>query len=359
MRLLASTSESTRRAVRRTGCERSPDSGDVNRSSRFGYRGPGSAHLLEAAATFVGAAVGAGVFIALHTPEWNTDVAEYQRITRGIEPTYGPFGVRLLTPVLARVVPIEWIATFGLAVAATFLVAFLRPIVGAWRWFGLLLFAVGSGTIALTEPRRVDGLTLAFVAVGFFLMARRSWISLAVLMACAVVNHDLVLLLLPPTLVVGWWRERDVGTWVPVVAGVAAYLALHHTSLVWGHPIGSGVRFETGFFREMAWQPVAIRSSGSVPLAIVRELLTGLGGALLLAPLGWRLLPRWLRDCAVIIPAGLALWFIASDWYRTVSPAYPLVIAAACLGARRLVASVRTRTRPSVDAEPNEPSVAV
>ena len=307
----------------------------------------------ESVLTFLVSAALAGAFIAIHRPEWNTDVSEYRAITAGVEPSYGPFGARLLTPTLARWVPVEVVTTVGLAIATTFLLAFLRPVVGSWRWCGIVLFASGTAVIALTEPRRVDGLTLAAVAVAFWCIQGRRWWILTAVMVCGVSNHDLVLVLLPAIVVVGWWRDRDVRAGAPVIAGLVVYGVLHHTSLVWGHPIGSGVRFEPDYFRVMAWQPVAIRSSGSVPVAFLRETLTGLGGAALIAPFGWRFLPPWLRDCAVVLPAGLVLWFIASDWYRTISPAFPLVIAAACLGLRWGVA----RVRPPAPTGPQEPLI--
>jgi hypothetical protein len=281
-----------------------------------------------------GVAVVAGwLWIAVRTPAFNTDVGQYAKITRGVQP-YHQFGARILTPVLARVVPIESITVVGVGVAAAALVAFLQPIVGSWKWVGVGVFLTGPALIAWEQPRRVDGLLFAAVAATFWLLERRRWGWLGIVLALGVANHELLLVALPAVAVVGW-REREWRAVWPVAAGVCTYLLLTRTNLVWGRPLGpAGRPIDASFFRLMAWEPVAIRAGGSVPRALARELLVGLGAGSALAVAGWRLMPRWLRDCAVMAPVALALWLVASDWYRTVTPLFPLVSCAACFGAR-------------------------
>ena len=58
----------------------------------------------ELLVTFVGAVAVSGLFMALVPPHYVTDVDQYRLVTEGRRPTWGPFGARVLTPVLARAV---------------------------------------------------------------------------------------------------------------------------------------------------------------------------------------------------------------------------------------------------------------
>jgi hypothetical protein len=108
---------------------------------------------------------------------------------------------------------------------------------------------------------------------------------------------------------------------------VLVYVLIHYTSLVYGSTVHSPFGSAEYIHDNLALRR---RLDGNFINSVVFAFATSFGGVWMLAVLGFRRAPRFLRATAIILPALGLIFLNASDWDRVLTFAFPVVIVLAC-----------------------------
>lgn len=249
--------------------------------------------------------------------------------------TPSPFSNRILSPMIAALLPLPAQWAFAVVAAVWTGVAFaaLDRLLGSMFpsrtvWLGLALLATcGPLRQVLEVPAYIDAGTLATSCVVFVGLRERRWLLVVVALAFGVANHEMALLLVVPIGLTAW-RERKLadGMLAAVVAG-AAWWFLHRSGLV--IDINNAPNLTDPVWRAEV-VGVNVDQYHSVAGAVWWHAMTGWGVALILAPLGWRRAPQLARDGVWILPLCAVACLGATNWGRMFTPAAPVLIVLAC-----------------------------
>lgn len=231
--------------------------------------------------------------------------------------------VRLLSLVMPYERAFDRVSTaFYLAAIAGMLwslFAFLRV------WFGdeaaLIASLVAACTIRIAMRQHdyapYSFLEPIFVALALLAMLRRQHVWLGVLVALASFNRETAVFLVPLYLVTSDWSRQ---AWVRTMAYGAIWAAIFF-----------GVRAVSGDAERYWTIERVFRTNMAQPLLAAANLAMLLGVFWLLAPLGWRRAPAFVRRSALIVPAYLVTVAVWGIWWevRLLMPLYPIVFALA------------------------------
>jgi hypothetical protein len=156
-----------------------------------------------------------------------------------------------------------------------------------------------------------------FVALALLAMLRRHHVRLAIIVVLASFNRETAVFLVPLYLVTSDWSGQ---AWLRT----AAYGAM------WAM-IFFGVRAISGDADRYWTIERVFRTNMAQPLLAATNLAMLLGVFWLLAPLGWRRAPSFIRRSAAIIPAYLLTVAVWGIWWevRLLMPLYPILFALA------------------------------
>ena len=210
-----------------------------------------------------------------------------------------PFRSRIFTPMLVSALPFPVPVGFAFvtAVATGATVAVMDRLLRRWFpvrvvWLGLALLVVAPNLVNIADPYRVDAALAAFCAAIMLALATKRWVWILLLMPLAVVNHELVAVMLIPIGITAW-RERRVPDAVLVAAlSIAAWWVMHLTGWVVLEN-DRGNLLDADYREEMIrWNAYKYRT---VPGAVWAHFIASIGILGLLAPFGWRRARRWRR----------------------------------------------------------------
>lgn len=257
-----------------------------------------------------------------------------------------PFRFRVGTPLLVAALPVSEETGFHLVTWAGLLGAALvvrrttAAIAGARRGRAAALLFVTSGAvlIAVRTPYASEPLALLATAGALELGRRRSWAVAGLVIAGGVLARESTLFALVP--LAAWavatergWRARArAGAWV-AVPGIAVYLLLHRTPLLYGVVPTERIQTPAEVWRWNRSEP------GGIVRYLVAAALGSLGLLWLLLPRAWRRGDRWVRCSLLLLAPLLASTQLATDWGRVVGFAAVVVApAVAATAPARLLA---------------------
>jgi hypothetical protein len=249
-----------------------------------------------------------------------------------------PFVFRILTPWTVWALPFGTEAGFklvniaGVAGSAGVLYLYARTFFDRTAALRAVAYFVLAGSVLalLMDPWLVDG-PAYFISILSFYLVRRDRLGWATLTLCfAAATHESLMLVLATLLFAhlatsGWRFEPRL---IPFVGlPVLVYVLIHNTSLVYG----STLTYE---FWSTAHRDAVLETrrhlDGDLVKATFLAFVTSFGTVWILAALGFRGAPRFLRASTIILPVLVVGFLTASDWDRILTVAFPVVIVLAC-----------------------------
>jgi hypothetical protein len=192
-------------------------------------------------------------------------------------------------------------------------------------------FVLAGNVLALLmDPWLVDG-PVFFISILAFYLVRRDRLGWATLALCVgAATHEGALLVLA-TLVfarlvtTGWRFQLRL---VPFIGlPIIVYLVIHNTSLVYGTTVS--FPFWSSAYRE-AVLDTRRHLDGDLVKSVFFAFATSFGAVWILAVIGFRRAPAFVRASAIILPVLVVSFLTASDWDRVLAVAFPVVIVLAC-----------------------------
>jgi hypothetical protein len=249
-----------------------------------------------------------------------------------------PFVFRLLTPWTVWALPFgthtgfKLVNVAGVAGSASMLYLYARTFFDRAAGLRAVAYFVLAGNVLalLMDPWLVDGPTF-FIAILSFYLVRRDRIGWATLVLCAgAAAHESSLLVLATLLfahlaTTNWRFDLRL---VPFVAlPVLVYVLVHNTSLVYGNTV-------TYEFWSAANRNAVLDTrrhlDGDLVKSVFLAFATSFGAIWILAVIGFRRAPTFVRASVIMIPVLMVNFLTASDWDRVLTVAFPVVIVLAC-----------------------------
>jgi hypothetical protein len=297
-------------------------------------RGAPVAVLIFVVAALAGMVLLSFVDVQGGTPKFDGDF--YRRMAEHPRTFYdAPFSYRVLTPMLVWVLPFATRTGFALATVlgvagtATILFHYVRTFDDqAAGLRALVFFALTGGVLfVFVDPWLVDPLAM-LLSMLTFLLVRRGHIGWASLTACAAVaSHENALVMLMP-LAVAHFVERgrrfDPRLVAFVGLPIVVYVLLRRTPLLYGY-IPPSVPFRSPDYLRDQFD-LRLTIDGGLGNSVLFAIAGSFGATWVLAALGLRGAPRFLRLTALMVPLVLILPVVAADWDRLLTTAFPVVL---------------------------------
>jgi hypothetical protein len=224
------------------------------------------------------------------------------------------------------------VSVLGVAGSAAMLYLYARTFFDRPAALRAVAYFVLAGNVLalLLDPWLVDGPAF-FLSILSFLLVRGGHLGWATAALClGVANHEGLLLVLATLLVAHLADNNWRFEWrlVPFVGlPVLVYVLIHYTSLVYGSTVHNP--FFSAQYRHDSLL-LRRRLDGNLIKSALFAFATSFGGVWMLAVLGFRKAPRFLRATAIILPALVLNFLNATDWDRVLTFAFPVVIVLAC-----------------------------